>query len=125
MRISDWSSDVCSSDLLIYIERLLHAPGSQADLPPDEPASRVDPTPGIFVLDRIGTGDIAFGDDRPDRRARAAAFMCVEERASSQLDRNSRTDGFRHRSLGPSHHHRSDPMTMVMSQRMRWTGLPT
>src|SRR3546814_9307824 len=48
MRISDWSSDVCSSDLSSSTESRRGAPSSKTVTPPPPPRSR--PGPGVHSI---------------------------------------------------------------------------
>src|SRR3546814_4566749 len=64
MRISDWSSDVCSSDLGLAQAALRHARQAQR---------RVDDQLLVADLYRVGSGALQYreGQSRPDARAEA------------------------------------------------------
>src|SRR3546814_6424990 len=72
MRISDWSSDVCSSDLLAVVVALGHRPREDFDLAIFETEAAIDG--GDLRLDRAlvrqqDAGLAALDDGRRDRRA--------------------------------------------------------
>src|SRR3546814_13531657 len=82
MRISDWSSDVCSSDLrlalspdgLVLPDAAARAPGRGAWLAPDRAAleNAISKHKLKGALSRaFKTGDIGWPDDLPDRIANA------------------------------------------------------
>src|SRR3546814_6209813 len=85
MRISDWSSDVCSSDLVDLRARVGaadHDEGS-APLPRDAPAAD---NLGRIVVCRAGIGDrrlmaVVVDFDERDRCARARALQQCMERS--------------------------------------------
>src|SRR3546814_9472833 len=92
MRISDWSSDVCSSDLVDLRARVGaadHDEGS-APLPRDAPAAD---NLGRIVVCRAGIGDrrlmaVVVDFDERDRCARARALQqCMERPAITGLGR--------------------------------------
>src|SRR3546814_9514593 len=67
MRISDWSSDVCSSDLPAYRVGIVAVAGEECqrrrhpvlELDPVEPAQRVVHRLGVLLAGVIGIGDLA------------------------------------------------------------------
>src|SRR3546814_14731988 len=79
MRISDWSSDVCSSDLFTSVARSYDLmndamSGGMHRLWKDRFVRRVKPRAGEQILDMAGgTGDIAF------RLARSGAAVTVAD----------------------------------------------
>src|SRR3546814_16973977 len=77
MRISDWSSDVCSSDLLGY-ESAHHGEGRWN---------------GVAILSRVGLDDVVDGfadDDGPDPEARLITATCGGVRVMSAYVPNGR-----------------------------------
>src|SRR3546814_17278491 len=80
MRISDWSSDVCSSDLLI--RKAVHYAAINMHTP-------VDPAQPHFVLERIPLFDRYGGIVG----AGADQYLCANGRAGSRGDRKSDVQG--------------------------------
>src|SRR3546814_12818173 len=80
MRISDWSSDVCSSDLFTSVARSYDLmndamSGGMHRLWKDRFVRRVKPRAGEQILDMAGgTGDIAF---RPARSGAAVTVAAI------------------------------------------------
>src|SRR3546814_5467050 len=86
MRISDWSSDVCSSDLFTSVARSYDLmndamSGGMHRLWKDRFVRRVKPRAGEQILDMAGgTGDIAF------RLARSGAAVTVADINPAMLE---------------------------------------
>src|SRR3546814_7799632 len=92
MRISDWSSDVCSSDLIAAAAPLehRHARAAMADL-----AARLDARRNLDLVGvAIGIGNLDHPAERggreADRRARVErGALAIEQRMPRDIDRKS------------------------------------
>src|SRR3546814_11243309 len=85
MRISDWSSDVCSSDLwLVDAQLRLDVFRRQTDLPADQPTALIDPVTDIRRLDLIRVANCVLrrAEQIADRRTRRQAGACAAKSAS-------------------------------------------
>src|SRR3546814_8369137 len=73
MRISDWSSDVCSSDLLDFLDLSIDEATGTAALRAEFPNPNSALLPGQFVRARIFAGNRADGVLIPQRAVKLAA----------------------------------------------------
>src|SRR3546814_8420035 len=105
MRISDWSSDVCSSDLLETPDVVVHVAEAQVD---DGAA------PGTDVR-RAGVHQVAVEQEhRPGRaRRRHDAALLSQPRHRLAVQRPQRIGGGREVVTGKSEEHRSELQSLM------------
>src|SRR3546814_17079955 len=97
MRISDWSSDVCSSDLQLLLRRggahFDQAPRAEDEFldrgadPPHRIGREAEAAFGIELLHALHQSDIAFADQLADRQAIAAVTHCDQIGRASGRER--------------------------------------
>src|SRR3546814_4325082 len=78
MRISDWSSDVCSSDLVGHVERAV-----------DEDGDAVRLAPGLEVVELVGDR----GAEHDRAMLVAVDHLAVEEGAGEEVERSREVRG--------------------------------
>src|SRR3546814_13502246 len=89
MRISDWSSDVCSSDLGLqgHEDRRFAQPAAQPDAnDTEDPTQQERQAPGVVE-------DLRRGEDLRQRRGGQGAKQIAEGQASLEEDRKSVVSG--------------------------------
>src|SRR3546814_16992709 len=84
MRISDWGSDVCSSDLIVADDQPVEAPFAAQHVA-EQPAVRVARHPVDLVIARHHRADRGAADDLAEGRAEILAQLALRERRAGDI----------------------------------------
>src|SRR3546814_3206482 len=84
MRISDWGSDVCSSDLIVADDQPVEAPFAAQHVA-EQPAVRVARHPVDLVIARHHRADRGAADDLAEGREEILAQLALRDRRGGDI----------------------------------------